>query len=318
MKPDGTKAKVLVIGDIILDHDVYLKTVRESPEGGGIPIVQRTGADLRLGGAGAVAVMAAALGADAWLSGILGDAGSEEMRDGLATALENSGVDITGIPTECRNSTIKTRYFMDGTQTLREDCESTSPIPTTIVQQLKDAWPLADVVLIADYGKGVVTPLLMDFVRARFHDVPVIVDPARGADWERYRNVSCICPNRAESSEMVIRKAIPRVLQKMDTNGIIFRDQTPEVSDAWHFPSTCPPSELVDVCGAGDMVLAALGVFVAEGRSWVESARLANITAGLKCRQHGATPVTREVVEDADKVEKSKKAIREERESAVA
>lgn len=305
MKPDGTRPRILVIGDIILDHDVFLKSTKCSPEG--VHVGVREGADLRLGGAGAVAVMAEALGADVWLSGVVGQAHFDVPQALVLQRTAEKCIECDGIILdENRPQTVKTRYYLNGKQVFREDCESTEMISRRIFNDLVDGWPteenqIPDVILIADYGKGVVCGAMTEIIRgfSEYSRVPILVDPAlgRGRDW--YPRADWITPNRCEFELSNWDNYDGAIVHKMDQDGVRFspwmgRDKSrtwtqigSEIQDQ---------SEVVDVSGAGDMLLAALGVFLAEGVNYYQAVILANRAAGLKCKQHGATPVDRKSI----------------------
>lgn len=285
--------RVLVIGDVMLDSDIRLTANRLSGEGA--PVARFVDPVYRPGGAGAVAMMAAGLGAEVHLFGVAGNDGAAQLLKQLLDGIDGCLLLCGG-----RKTTQKSRVFIDGTQAVRIDEESTEPVKGNDLARLISDLPRdVDVVLITDYAKGVVTPELMRAVRKLYvkRGVPVIVDPRADGEWQRYRDVACITPNRREygtAIEKTVRVAtlgIGSVVEKLDRYGLLIVF-APRWGRPKHFPATVPFSEVVDTCGAGDMVLAALGVFVANGASWERAAELANVAAGLKCRKQGAVPVS--------------------------
>lgn len=261
---------LVVIGDVLIDHDIVLKTTRSSPEGHW-PICEVEKQESRPGGAGAVCEMVKGLGGHAVLFG------------------------------SKKDNSLKTRYFLDGKQVFRVDKDNCKPLDPLHEDRLLELVPRhfsnLDYVLVADYGKGVITDKLWRGLLGT--GLKIIVDPARNKPLDWYRGAYALCPNRAEAggcktlSEAIavsrrIRQHYPRLCLKLDHDGMIAAGdgQSAHIA-AKEFPATFP----LDVCGAGDMVLAALGVALTHGRDWLSACTFANDMAGRKCLQHGATPV---------------------------
>ncbi len=301
MKPDGTKVRILVVGDLIFDCDLHFREIRRSPEG--VPVVIPEPESPRLGGAGAVARMAQALGADVVLAAITGnDMTSQEL-----VRMTNAAGIRHNLPSRTGCATTKTRTYVGGIQQFRVDNEQTTPMSDGYVPQLLDVerhWGTdPDVVLVADYGKGVVTDVLMSTIRMRFPRAVLIVDPAREVPWEKYRGADCLCPNRIEATieaercgrltcdRVVMLGASDRIVIKRDCEGLWFHDYVEAIGES--LPPETDPANVLDPCGAGDMVVAALGVFVGEGLNWIDAVFMANRAAGLKCRKRGAVPIDR-------------------------
>ena len=264
--------KVLVIGDEMIDRYVHFEKVRDCSEGPW-PIVAQTRVTEQPGGAGAVAAMCESLGAEVRLIG------------------REAGHDVP----------VKTRYLIDGEIIARLDEEEIIVHNASILRQL-ESYPRAaiippDVVLVSDYAKGVINAYVMEYLRG--WGVRVIADPHIFREPEFYRGCWAVTPNRAAWHD---RKrewfGFPRLALKLDSEGLNCIDGPIDGGPFTRFPSiaTQPP---VDVTGAGDQVLATLGVMVAEGKPFLEACRIANIAAGLKCGKLGATPVTREELEAA-------------------
>ncbi|MHC5543462.1 bifunctional heptose 7-phosphate kinase/heptose 1-phosphate adenyltransferase, partial [Singulisphaera rosea] len=164
-----------------------------------------------------------------------------------------------------------------------------------------------DVVLISDYAKGVCGPLLLSdlILRARVQGIPVLVDPARGVDYDRYRGSTCLTPNRREAQEAVgmtigspeealaagselrERFGLDAAIVTLDRDGmaLVYAE-----GEAAIYPTR--PRQVYDITGAGDMVLAVLGIVLAEGASFDQAVRLANVAGGLEVERVGVTPVT--------------------------
>lgn len=250
--------RILVIGDLIRDVDVHGSCSRFAAEAAGCPVFAEERRESRNGGAGAVALMAQGLGA----------------RVGI----------ITG-----PNDSAKYRHFADGRQVWRHDIDA-EPLTATEVAELADEvcqeirnhdW---SVLLIADYGKGVcqyaVVRAAIDGAAARH--VPCLVDPARGVDWRTYRGATCIKCNALEWAAAGTLSHSEHVVRTDGARGLTHFHRGESID----YPAR--PSKLVDVTGAGDMVLAALGVGLARGLSWPAACRAANEAAGLKVERHGA------------------------------
>lgn len=288
--PARKPPQILIVGDVMLDVDVHLETVRYAgPEG--FPVVREVSRDERAGGAGAVALMARALGADVTLC----------TRCRNSDRLTEQGVSVhNGHWAE----PIKVRHFLDGRQLFRTDAEDTTPASDTdILHVLQDAEAFEpEVVLVSDYGKGLVTRCMMHQLLARFPRIPIIVDPARGADWNLYRGAAAVVPNEDEWSTALdaglgpLDASVGNMLriQKRGPGGISVHRP-----DGGHARIPGHNINCIDVCGAGDQVLATLGVMLAEGHDWITAARIANLAAALKCERRGATPVPRQELDDA-------------------
>lgn len=286
--------RILVIGDVMVDIDQRFSSRRTSGEG--VPVVGQPQSTYRLGGAGAVATMVRGLGAEAYLFGALGKDGTAH--DEIAVNLaRGEGLKFHFCLIDHRPTTLKQRIFVDDQQLFRQDAESLEPIGIDELTELQKGLPAeVDVVLVSDYGKGVVTPALMRLITG-YYKCPIIVDPACDADWEKYRGASCLTPNREEAGDhdidaWVKTLGLQAIVLKRDRDGLLaFRTDTWEqlsVTSKCNFPN--------DVCGAGDMVLAAMGVAIAEGAPWLAAARFANEAAAVKCTKRGAVPVTREEI----------------------
>jgi bifunctional ADP-heptose synthase (sugar kinase/adenylyltransferase) len=247
------------LGDFIDDTDVWHETLRQSPEGPW-PVVRELRRESREGGAGAVAAMVEGLGAEVLR---LGD-----------------------VKRRCR----KQRMFVDGRQVMRIDDDDCTPISDETGASIVASVPRGSLVLVADYGKGVVQPMLWRMLCAKAR---VIVDPSRHRPRSWYRGAWGYLPNRKEAGVPCVRAAIAACdsLQSVYEHVAIKMDAEGMVADGEYMPAACPAEEVVDVCGAGDACLAAIGVGISLGLPWLEACKFANTVAGAKCAQHGATPV---------------------------
>jgi D-beta-D-heptose 7-phosphate kinase/D-beta-D-heptose 1-phosphate adenosyltransferase len=306
--------QVLVLGDLILDRYTRGAAERVSPEAP-VLVLRADRHETRPGGAAAVAALARGLDARVRLLGVVGtDTDGIDLRAILA----DEGIDISGVlEDQGRPTTTKDRFLggTTGTQPyplLRVDRESRQPLPAHLEERLLAhlgrQLPDCQAVLVADYGKGVCGPRLLAKVvaAAARQGVPVLIDPARLAGPGRYRHARLLLPNRAEAelaTGMTIRTPqdacragrklrahceAEGVLVKLDGDGMVLvLDGEP----GEHFPTR--PRAATDGTGAGDMVLAVVGLCQAAGLGWRETVRLANVAAGLEVAHPGVTPVSR-------------------------
>jgi D-beta-D-heptose 7-phosphate kinase / D-beta-D-heptose 1-phosphate adenosyltransferase len=309
--------RVLVVGDAMLDRYVWGDAARISQEAPVI-LLQADRREERLGGASSVAMMLRALGARVSLAAVVGDDADGARLRKLAAEL---GIDDEVLLTEAgRPTTVKERYIgraqhRHPQQMIRVDYEDRSPLSAELEARLARAlvrqarW--ADVVLVSDYDKGVCTPgLLAGLIAAcRPHGVRVVADPVRGGDYSKYHGCSAITPNRLEAGlatgrvvettadalqaagELRERLGLEAAIVTLDRDGMamVHRDGRRAV-----FPTR--PRQVYDITGAGDMVMATLGMALAAGADYGPAIRLANVAGGLEVEKVGVATVTRDEV----------------------
>ncbi len=290
--------KVLVVGDLILDVYTVGEATRISPEAP-VPILLNPTREYRPGGAAAVAAMCAALGASTTLIGVTGND-----RDGqrLVSLLDVLGVAYYPVADDSRPTTVKERICGVASgrhrqQLARIDCESTAPLCDDLSRSLVemidriDAVDCYDVILIADYAKGVMTH---DIVRACIRTgIPCIVDPPADRNWNKFSGASCIVPNRQEAGCWYARGLwdqlnLDAAIVKQDRDGCILNTRE---EDHYHI-IPAQARAIHDVTGAGDQFISVLGCARGAGASWFDAARLANTAAGLQVERHGCVPVS--------------------------
>ena len=299
-------ARVLCIGDVMLDHYVYGQVERVSPEAP-IPVLWIEREMKTLGGAGNVLRNLRALGAAASFISVVGndEAGREIGR--LVEAQDGAEAHVLVQPQ--RTTTVKTRYIAGNQQLLRADRESSIPLDPYIREDmLRLARELVadhSVVVISDYAKGVLTEgVALEIIRAAHEaGARVIVDP-KGGDPIRYRNADLLKPNRRElahatgmpvatDSEIIAaaRSLIERcgfnaVLASLGAEGsvLISADGTAHIQRA-------EVREVFDVSGAGDTVVAAVAAALAVGVGLTDAARLGNVAAGIVVGKIGTAVV---------------------------
>src|SRR5262245_43882017 len=312
--------RVLVVGDLMLDRYVWGDAARISQEAP-VVLLQADRREERLGGASSVATMLRALGAEVCLAGVVwADADGLRVRQTLL----DLGIDAEAVLTDSgRPTTVKERYIgraqhRHPQQMLRVDYEVRAPLAADVERQLTHLVsrqiPRADIVLVSDYDKGVCTPHLLASViaEARKPGLRTVADPIRGGDYAKYRGCSAITPNRLEAglaTGMVLRDAtealagaatlrerldLEAAIITLDKEGmaLVHRDGRSGV-----FPTR--PRQVYDITGAGDMVMAVLGMSLAAGSDYPDAIRLANIAGGLEVEKIGVATVTRdEIVRD--------------------
>jgi len=300
---DKTKdVRVLVVGDVMLDRYWFGEVSRISPEAP-VPVVRVQRTEERLGGAANVARNAASLGA---ITGLLSVVGDDEAGRSLARLLEEEQIDAGLHVDRDIDTTVKLRVIGRQQQLLRIDFET---VPSHEILQAKLAdfeqrVVQADVVILSDYGKGGLAHIAEMVAIARAHDKLVLIDP-KGDDYSRYAGATLITPNRSELREVVGRwssdvelasKAqklrgqlgLEALLVTRSEEGMtLFADQ-----EVHHQPALA--REVFDVSGAGDTVIATLGVMLGAGADWAEAIRVANIAAGIVVGKLGTAVVTRE------------------------
>ena len=294
--------RILVLGDAILDRYLWGRATRVSPEAP-VLVVDIDKEELRLGGAANVAHNVRALGATPVLIAAMGDDGAA---NDLTALLEARGVDSTpGLVRDgSRRTTVKTRIIAHNQQVLRADEESREPLPAAarvaLWERTQAALEGADAVLISDYGKGVVTPELLERLLPELarRGIPSAVDP-KEEHFARYRGVSVITPNALEAAEawgkrfrseadlieagfgLRERLGVASVLITRGESGMsLFTDQ-----GHTHFPTRA--RKVFDVTGAGDTVVATIATALAARASLPEACVLANHAAGLVVAELG-------------------------------
>ncbi|UCG08926.1 MAG: D-glycero-beta-D-manno-heptose-7-phosphate kinase [Desulfobacterales bacterium] len=299
---------ILVVGDLMIDEYLWGEVDRISPEAP-VQVVSVQDEELTLGGSGNVVNNLVALGARVSAVGVTGAGSNGKL---LRDMLDELGVDTRGVITEPnRSTTKKTRIIADHQQVLRIDKETKSNIShqtwETVAQAAENIIPEVDVVLISDYGKGLITgQLLSQLTRAaRKHGKLTIADP-KGLDFTKYSGVNVITPNKKEAAlaagvEIVddpsLFEAGQRLLQKTGVDKLVI---TCGKEGMVYFEPHSQPQKIstkarqvYDVSGAGDTVLALLGLAVACGMSFKDGLTLANTGAGIVVGKVGTATVSK-------------------------
>jgi rfaE bifunctional protein kinase chain/domain len=304
-------ARVLVLGDLMLDRFLWGSVSRISPEAP-VPVVRLRSESSSLGGAGNVARNLRVLGAQVDLVGVVGrDLGGEQFRSCLAEAGigDQALVEVPG-----RGTTVKTRVIAHHQQVVRIDRESSEPLSQEDVSELSgavlDRLPGTAALLISDYDKGVVTGTILRRIlpAAASAGIMISIDP-KPANYDIYRPSTMITPNAQEAlsmgaprsrGEAGLREAGEAILRHLGCDLVLvtqgedgmtlFRPSSPPL------PIPTVAREVFDVTGAGDTVIAALTLSRVTGASPEESAVLANAAAGCAVGKLGTAAVTPEEI----------------------
>jgi len=295
----AARAHVLVVGDVMLDRYWFGDVERISPEAP-VPVVKIARTEERPGGAANVARNVTALGAGAMLLSVIGDdeAGAALERILAGERMQTSFLRDAALPT-----TVKLRVIGRQQQLLRIDFETT-PSHEILAEKLADFDRLlqaADLVILSDYGKGGLTHIATMIERSRAIGKPVLVDP-KGEDYARYRGATLITPNRSDFRQVVggwkneadltakaeaLRRelAIDALLVTRSEEGMSLFT----AAGALTIPAQA--REVFDVSGAGDTVIATLGVLLAAGAELPDAVRVANEAAGVVVGKFGTAVV---------------------------
>lgn len=299
--PPFQHARLLVIGDVMLDRYWHGSASRVSPEAP-VPVVQVINREDRPGGAGNVALNIAALGSAVRLVGVVGD---DETGLELLSRLKAAGVYCDFLQSEEKPTITKLRIISQHQQLIRLDFEKAFEASDIIGLQDK-AKSLVDdsqVMVLSDYGKGALQDIidLIDLGRSR--NIPIIVDP-KGSEFTKYRGATLITPNLTEFEAVVggsdnedelVNKGL-RLVRELNLEAILItrgehgmtliRPDSPEL----HLPARA--QEVFDVTGAGDTVISVLAASMAAGDGFADATALANLAAGLVVGKLGTAAIS--------------------------
>ena len=297
-----SKARLLVVGDVMLDRYWFGDTNRISPEAP-VPVVQVGKIDERLGGAANVARNVAALGAKTTILGVIGD---DEPGRHVTDLLKSSGVDsqleVDGkVPT-----TVKLRVIARQQQLIRLDFEE-APSESALAHKLERYEKLvgdADVVILSDYGKGALGQVALMIEQARVQKKMILVDP-KGDDYAKYRGATVLTPNRSElrqvvgkwTSEEDLTKRAQDLRKSLNLEALLLTRSEEGMSlftEAGVSHVKAQAREVFDVSGAGDTVIGTLAVAMAAGWPLEKAMALANRAGGIVVGKLGTATVTSE------------------------
>ena len=294
------KARVLVVGDAMLDRYWYGAVDRISPEAP-VPVVRVTRTEERIGGSANVANNIVALGAKASLLTVVGD---DEASHQLEALVAKTGITPYFGRDSKLKTTVKLRVIGRQQQLIRLDFENTpeSEVLASQSSTFEGLCPAHDAVLFSDYGKGGLAHISLMIDVAKTAGKTVLIDP-KGADYTRYKNATVITPNRAELEQVIgiwtseaelqikahnLRKSLnlQALLLTRSEAGMTLFDDLGEL----HVPAVA--REVFDVTGAGDTVIATLAALVAAGVSLRKAVPIANQAGGIVVGKFGTATVS--------------------------
>jgi len=302
-----TPQKILVIGDLMLDQYIWGKVERISPEAP-IPVIRMEKEEFRLGGAANVIANVKALDCQVFPVGIIGRGSAGQKIESIFRAAE---IPMDGIIVSSSFRTIvKQRILTNQQQLLRVDYESERPdfeqFEGQLLENVSTLLPEMDGVILSDYAKGVLSSKLITFVvrEARKKGIPIVCDPGKGYDFQKYRGVTAIKPNRTEAAQLTnldlkdhqsILEAAA-VLHKqceaefltisLDKDGILLFSGPHN----YQFIAT-EAQEVFDVTGAGDVVISIIGTLLAKKVSPTLVVHMANVAAALEISHLGVVSI---------------------------
>ncbi len=301
--------KIIVVGDIMIDHYLWGKADRISPEAP-VQIVDINNQSKKLGGAGNVANNLKAFGCDVVAISCVGD---DKVANSIKNMLDKIDVKHILVEQKGRITSKKTRLIASNQQVVRYDEESKNDIDNKIAnkisQNFKNIIKDFDLVLLSDYGKGVLTTTLTkDIINiANTHNKKVLIDP-KGENWSKYKGAYILTPNRQEAilaSKIKIKddNTTKQVLEFMQDivsvplitlseYGIVVLDENKNITT-----SPTVAREVFDVTGAGDTVLASLGYSLSKNENIKTALNFANLAAGVVVGKLGSATASLDEIE---------------------
>jgi rfaE bifunctional protein kinase chain/domain len=301
-KQSMSQARVLVVGDVMLDRYWYGAVDRISPEAP-VPVVRITREEERNGGAANVAYNVVTLGAQASLLTVVG---ADEASHKLEALVAQTGIRTHFGRDADLKTTVKLRVIGRQQQLLRLDFENTpkSEILASQTATFTQLLPQHDAVLFSDYGKGGLAHVGDMIGQARALGKPILIDP-KGSDYSRYQQASVITPNRAElqqvigawSDEADLRTKAHNLRTQLKLDAVLLTrsEEGMTLFDAdGQLHVSAQAREVFDVTGAGDTVIATMATLVAAGLTLREALPLANRAGGLVVGKFGTATVSYE------------------------
>ncbi|QLG87698.1 D-glycero-beta-D-manno-heptose-7-phosphate kinase [Chitinibacter bivalviorum] len=295
-------ARVLVVGDVMLDRYWFGNVDRISPEAP-VPVAKINKTDERAGGAANVARNIVALGGQAKLLSVIGD---DEAGSSLERLLIQAGVDASFHRDSAISTTVKLRVLARQQQLLRIDFEDlpSHEVLAAKLDEFKKSLANTDVVILSDYGKGSLAHVSLMIAAAKEAGIPVLVDP-KGDEYAHYAGATLLTPNRSEfrqvagtwkSDEELAQKA-EQLRTKLQLEALLVTRSEEGMTlfksgGVVHKPTQA--REVFDVSGAGDTVIATLGLMLAAGLDMPEAMDWSNKAAGIVVGKLGTAVATAE------------------------
>ena len=301
-KEQIAKARVLVVGDVMLDRYWYGAVDRISPEAP-VPVVRVTREEERAGGAANVAYNAVSLGAHASLLTVVGD---DDASHHLEELVAKTGIETHFGRDADLKTTVKLRVIGRQQQLIRLDFENTpkNEILAGQTATFESILPVHNAVLFSDYGKGGLAHVTDMIGRAGSLGKPILIDP-KGSDYTRYKHATVITPNRAEMQQVIgswsdeadLRSKAHNLRQQLHLDAVLLTrsEEGMTLFDAdGELHVSAQAREVFDVTGAGDTVIATMAVMVGAGLSLREAMPLANRAGGIVVGKFGTATVSYE------------------------
>ncbi|MCT8761157.1 bifunctional D-glycero-beta-D-manno-heptose-7-phosphate kinase/D-glycero-beta-D-manno-heptose 1-phosphate adenylyltransferase HldE [Glaesserella parasuis] len=306
--PQFNNAKVLVLGDVMLDRYWFGSTNRISPEAP-VPVVKVQENEDRVGGAANVAMNIASLNVPVTLHGLVGNDDAGRALDKLLSEhrIQNQCVAVDSHPTITklrilsRHQQLLRLDFEEGFHNL--DCQA-------LLAKLAAEITAYGALILSDYGKGTLDTVQQMIQIARQANVPVLIDP-KGTDFERYRGATLLTPNMSEfeavaghcrDEDEIVTKGL-KMIADFDLSALLITRSEKGMTllrpnqDPFHLPTQA--KEVYDVTGAGDTVISVLATAIADGRPLEEACYLANAAAGVVVGKLGTSTVSPSELEQA-------------------
>lgn len=306
--PHFQSARVLVVGDIMLDRYWSGPTGRISPEAP-VPVVKVTQIEERPGGAANVAMNVASLGAHATLIGLTG---IDEAADSLSQQLNQHQITCDFVKVATHPTITKLRVLSRNQQLMRLDFEEgfDNIEPHSMIDKLLEQLKIADVLVFSDYGKGALSHIQLMIQKAISANKPIVIDP-KGTDFKRYHGATLLTPNMSEfeavvgkcHSETEIEEKGIKLIESCGLKALLITRSEKGMTllqpnkPVFHLPTLA--QEVYDVTGAGDTVIALLASSLAAGKSLEEACVLANTGAGIVVGKLGTSTVSAIELENA-------------------
>ena len=297
-----SRARILVVGDVMLDRYWFGEVSRISPEAP-VPVVKINRQEDRLGGAANVARNAAALGVATTLLSVVGN---DAAGASISQMLESAGISACLHQDSALETIIKLRVIGRQQQLLRIDFEMmpSQEVLRDKLSRFHTLLPECDVLIVSDYGKGALTHVNTMISAAKLKGIPVLVDP-KGEDYERYRQADVLTPNLAEfrtvagawETEQEFEEKAQNLRLGLGLKALLITRSEAGMSlftEQGVLHQHALAREVYDVSGAGDTVIATLGVMLASGMDVAEAMAWANRAAGIVVGKLGTAVVTQQ------------------------
>ncbi len=306
----NSKPNILVVGDLMIDHYLWGDCERISPEAP-VQVVNVGKETAVLGGAGNVVNNLHALGAGVSVASVIGE---DEIGKELLLILKSLGVRTEGLVTqEGRKTSKKSRVIASNQQILRYDKESKEDIAQSSVEKIIDAIKkdlfLYDIIILSDYGKGVLTSSLCQEViaLASSQNKKVLVDP-KGTDYSKYKGAHLLTPNKKEACEATGIDIVDdeTLLQagewlrcecELELSMITLSEDGIAIFDETMHKVPTVAKEVFDVTGAGDTVIASLAFAISSGKEIITAAQFANAAAAVVVGKIGSATANMDEIE---------------------